>query len=545
MQIIRPKILQLLEEQTKLVVESRPLVFSLKKTLYLLLFCFNTTLFAQVFGELLPGSSQLIYDEKTGIHKLLDGANFLYQGNTLYCDSAFYFDATKTIRAYGHVHIRKREDINLFCDSLCFYTETGMVDLWGNVRAMNQQYRLLTDSMSYDTKNEQGIYRDGGKVENLLQKEEITSRIGHFIPRKNTLLFSHQVVYFSDEIELTTDSLHFNYDQELVHFFGETCIVTDQATIEAQRGWYNTHTLSGNIVHKATITQNSRTIKGDSLIYLAPEKIAQGFGNVAIYDTLDKMEFRGHYALINDSLQYSLLTDQARAIKYQQNDTINIFADTLYNRNDTLGKSVFTHAYHGVKLFSSSIQGIGDSLVYEKPANCIELFKNPILWAKNGELKGDSMHVHIDDSLLYEAQINGKSTVIMQLDSGTYYNQVGGNQLTVYFENNQLKIARVIGNAQTVFFPEEIETIPDSLQSDRNIVQVKRLGMNRFYASDISVFFDSGEVVGITYYKNPDGIFYPMEQILEKDQYIQHFEVSFALRPKSLEEIENTYKLRD
>jgi hypothetical protein len=49
--------------------------------------------------ELLPGSEKLGYNEKTGAHRLVGSVNFNYQGNTMYCDSAHYFEKTKEVRA--------------------------------------------------------------------------------------------------------------------------------------------------------------------------------------------------------------------------------------------------------------------------------------------------------------------------------------------------------------------------------------------------------------------------------------------------------------
>ena len=63
------------------------------------------------------------------------------------------------------------------------------------------------------------------------------------------------------------------------------------------------------------------------------------------------------------------------------------------------------------------------------------------------------------------------------------------------------------------------------------------MGMNRLYASDLKVYLDSGEVTGITYFEQPDGVFYPMDKIDSKEQFIQNFELNFHLRPETLEAI--------
>lgn len=491
--------------------------------------CFSV--FPQAFGELLPGSSSLIYDERSGTYKLLDGANFIYQGNTMYCDSAYYFERDKTIRAYGNVHIRKTDNVNLFCDSLWYYSSNGLANLWGNVRAIDAQYRLTTDSMIYNTRTEQGIYRNGGKIENQFKKEVLTSKIGYFYPNSKNFFFRTDVVYISDEMQMTTDSLQYRYDKSTCYFYGPTHIVNKDAVLQGEQGWYNVETEDGSLMKNAVIEQENRIITGDTLLYSPKEKIAEGFGNVFVYDTLDRMAFSGQYALMNDSLHYSLLTEKAMAIKYQDDDTIHIHADTLYNLSDTLGNRILTLGYHGVKIFSKNIQGMGDSLSYPKPDGYMELYKNPILWAKNGELKGDSMRVYLDDSLVHEARIWGKATAVMEVDSGNYYNQIGGSEMFAYFMQNEIKTVKVIGNAQTIYYPLEEQEKTDSL------VTMKRMGMNRFYASEIKIYLDSGEVTGVTYYEQPDGIFYPMDQIKKDEQFVQNFATNFALRPKSVEDL--------
>lgn len=622
------------------------------------------TLFAQVFGELLPGSSSLIYDENTGVHKLVDGANFVYQGNIMYADSAYYIEKNKVIRAYGNVHIRKTDNVNLYCDSLYYYSNTGLAHLYGKVRAIDAEYRLSTDSMVYNTRNEQGIYRNGGKIENLTKNEVLTSKIGYFYPNAKNFFFRTNVVYTSDEMRMTTDSLLYKYAKNTTYFYGPTCISTETAFMEAERGWYNMNTEQGSLVQNASIEQESRIITGDSLLYNAPKNMAEGFCNVFMYDFKDSIAFSANYAIMDDSLKYSLLTDEALIIKYQKDDTIYVHADTLYNKNDSLDNRILTLGYHGVKIFGRQIQGMGDSLSYAKDDGYMELYKKPILWAQNGELKGDSMRVYMNDSIVQEARIWGKATAVMEVDSGNYYNQIGGNTMTAYFKDNEIYFAKVYGNAQTVFFPEEeakeneidssyypkkaapvsslsalsldslstdfnldslsnatqldslTQLVPDSLVTNLDtalndmihqdsvliskikqqleqlssadtttissllkelnfndslkgnkhfvdsfiLVQkekltkellslenksdslpkyvfIKRMGMNRFYASEIKIYFDSGEVVGVTYYEQPDGVFYPMDKINKEEQFIQNFATNFALRPKSVEDL--------
>ena len=58
------------------------------------------------------------------------------------------------------------------------------------------------------------------------------------------------------------------------------------------------------------------------------------------------------------------------------------------------------------------------------------------------------------------------------------------------------------------------------------------MGLNRLESSTLSVYLDSGEVIGINYVNEPVGIFYPMDQIIDKKKFIKNFEWNPALRPK-------------
>lgn len=482
--------------------------------------------------ELLPGSKELVYDEKVGAHKLLGGASFIYQGNTMYCDSAYFYDKTKKLVAYRNVHIQKTDNVNLFCDSLHYDGNSGLSKMFGHVRAMDADYKLTTDSMDYDTRSQQGVYRHGGKIENLLTGEVLTSRVGYFYPNSQNFFFRGDVNLKSKDLQMTTDTLQYKYAERKTYFFGPTDIKTKDAVIYCENGWYNVETEAASLKGNASITQGSKNILGDTLNYNPATKISEGFCNVFYSDTIDKVAFSGDYALIDDSLNYSLITQNALIIKYQPKDTIYMHADTLFNQNDSLGERLITKGYHGVKIFGNSMQSVADSMSYSKADEYLELFRDPIVWAKNGELKGDSIRIYMNDSTINKVYINKNATVLMEVDSGMYYNQIGGNEITAYFKDNELYQAITVGNAQTIFYPTEEE------KTDTSVV-VKRMGMNRLYASELKVYLDSGEVTGITYFQQPDGVFYPMEKILEKEKWIANFLLKFALRPKSVSDLFN------
>ena len=484
--------------------------------------------------ELLPGSNSLEFDNKTGVHRLLGNVNFKYQGYIMFCDSAHYHEKKRIVRAYGNVHMNKKDTLNLYCDSLVYSGRTKKSTLWGHVRARDNEYKLTCDTLHYDAKKSQAWYKNGGKVQSINSNQVLTSKVGYFHPDSKNFFFSNDVVYNSPEMKMTTDTLRYLYGQKTAFFQGPTNIEAKDANMYCETGWYNTGTDEGSLQRNAWISRDSDYIAGDTLLYMPKQGQYIGKGNVYYMDSVQKMSFEGDYAFSSDSLEYSFLTGNAVATKHMDSDTIYIHADTLYNykemNEDDSTKMDVLKAYNGAKLYSSNFQCQADSMIYSKSKNKIELFYSPIVWSKSAELKGDFMDIDLNDSIVEHVNIYENSTILMKVEPELYYNQIAGKIIRADFRDNDLYQAKVTGNAMTVSFPEDKE-VKDSTQT------ITRMGMNRLYSSHLRIDIDSNEIVGITYIEKPDGAFYPMNQLVKEEQFVPGFEWKDALRPKSKEDL--------
>ena len=478
--------------------------------------------------ELLPGSDLIEFDNKRGVHKLSGNVHFKYQGNVMFCDSAHYFEKRKIVRAYGNVHINKKDTLNLFCDSMYYNGRTRKATLWGNVRVRDNEFKLTTDTLEYDAKKSQAFYRHGGRVTSIKSNEVLTSEVGYFHPETKNFFFSNDVVYKGPEVSMTTDTLRYLYSRKMTYFHGPTNIDAKETQMYCESGWYNTETEEGSLQQDAWISRETDYIAGDTLLYKPKEGEYIGFGNVYFMDSIQNMSFQGDYAYSSDSLHYSLLTGHAIASKIMDSDTLHIHADTLYNsKTDSLE---ILKAYDGVKLFSRGFQCIADSMTYSKSAGKIELFYSPIVWAKTAELKGTFIDIDVTDSIIEHVNIHEDGTILMEVEPGLYYNQIAGKDITADFKDNDLFRARVIGNAMTVSFPEDKE-------STDTTTTLTRMGMNRLYSSHLRIDIDSNEITGVTYIEKPDGAFYPMDQIVKSEQFVPGFIWKEALRPTKLEDL--------
>ena len=487
--------------------------------------------------ELLPGAEKFEFNEKTGIHRLVGSVNFIYQGNVMYCDSAHYKESAQEVKAYGNVHVTK-DDINLYCDSLYYNGVSKKAKLWGNVRVRDQDYKITTDTMDYDADKAVGVYRYGGKVESILNSEVLRSKVGYMYTKSKDMFFSGAVNYLSPDLKMITDTLRYNYKKKTAFFYGPSNIdqlekyVSKGAKIYCEKGWYNTVSKEATLEKNASIIKDHQVTKGDYLYSNSQKGISIGKGNVVFKDSAQSLEFRSDYAYSSDVKKVSYITGKALILKVDGADTLFIHADTLYSFKDSLGNTNKIKGYKRVKIFRKDLQAKCDSLVYDKTIGKMELYKEPIVWVKTKtELKGDFIEVFfLNDSIIDKANVLGNSTVLMEIDSGKYYNQIGGKEIFAFFKNNDIYRTDVKGSAKTVSFPENTE------KNDTSVV-IKRLGMNRVYASDLRVYIDSNEVTGITYFDKPDGVFYPMEKLNKEEQFIKGFKWMAALRPKKWNDI--------
>ena len=482
--------------------------------------------------ELAPGAEKLIYNKETGEHRLIGNIHITYQSNIIYCDSASYFEKSSLLKMYGNVHLNKRDTLNLFCDSLHYDSKTRKAKLWGNVRVRDRDYKITTDSLDFDTKNEVAIYRNGGRIENSIKKETLHSKSGYFYPKSKNISVSGNVLFKNESSTTYSDSIKYNYQNKKAFFFGPTKILrTDKTKIVCSKGWYKMDTEECVLQKNASISKEHLFVSGDSLYINELKGLSIGKGNVYYSDNQKGMGFKGDKLYASKKNNKSYLTGKAIVEYKLKTDTLFIHADTLFIFTDSTEQLSMVKGYHKARFFSNNTQGVCDSLTYKRKVGLLEMFIKPIVWSNKAELKGETIQIYLKDSIIERAEIQTKATVITEVDSSKLYNQVGGKNIIAYFNaENELKKIDVNGNAQTIYFPEE------TVKKD-SIIEIQRKGMSRLYSSDIKIYVDSNEFSKVVYLDQADGVFYPMEKINKEEQYITGYSWNPILRPKNKQDL--------
>lgn len=498
----------------------------LRFALFLMAFFCWGSLFGQGKLQLLPGT-QKIYAIQNGVHRLVGTVSFVYQGNTMYCDSAHYNEKAKQVRAYGNVHIQKH-GINLYADSIFYAEQLKFAKLWGNVKARDNAYKMSADSMDYDAKHGRAIFRSAGTIASTVSDERITCQRGYFYPANGSFFFSGKVHYTKADLDVKTDTLQFAYEQQKLYFLGLTQMRNDSTQIYCQKGWYDVNKKNGALYKHAEIYQKDQIVKGDTLLIDLRSNDFEGRGMVYFKDVSQQIAMLGNHIYSSDTKHMAYATGSVLGFMKFKADTLYVHADTLFLARDSLNKSKFLFANKNFRFLHPNLQGIGDSAQFSFEQKILTIAKQPILWADNGELKSKSAQVFFKDSLLEHLELHTKASILFELPSDSLYNQMTAAKIYALFDSTgSLQNVDASGQAWTIFYPESEKKINDS------VVELRREGLNRLYAERLFVELEKGEVRQITYFDQPDGIFYPMDQIDPKELRIKGFEWNPKLRPTS------------
>jgi len=90
------------------------------------------------------------YDESLGkkARRLIDNVVFEHNGVFMYCDSAYHYLDKNSLDAFGRVHIKQGDSLNLYSDSLYYDGEKEIFTCKSNVVLDNRAFprQFLIDS---------------------------------------------------------------------------------------------------------------------------------------------------------------------------------------------------------------------------------------------------------------------------------------------------------------------------------------------------------------------------------------------------------------
>lgn len=485
--------------------------------------------------------------ENAGDFISLVGHVKLRQGKTLfYCDSAVLNQAANTVEAFGNIHINDEDSVHTYAQYLKYLGSEKTAFLKNKVKLTDGKAILTTEELEYNTLTKLGTYVNGGKVVN--GKTVLTSKEGYYYGETRDIYFKKGVYLNDPGYKITTDTLLYNTYTEIARFTVPTKIVMDKRVVKTSEGFYDTKQKKAVFGKRPTVDDKDYTLVADDLAFDDASGLGEAQGSV-VYKSKDTAN---GYAILANNIKTNqksggvLATQKPLMIIKQDKDSIYVSADTLYSGkltelekfrkvpdiSDTLydGKPIkkmnpadsnsnrFFEAYFNVKIFSDSMQAIGDSLFYSFRDSTFRLFKSPIVWAQENQIIGDTIYLFTTNKKPKRFYVFENALAINKADK-MLFNQIKGNTIHGLFINGNIDFFRAKGNAENIYY-----TADD---------QGGFIGVNRSTSDVIDAYFQDKKPYKIVFRNNLNGTLSPIQQVNSADLKVRGFIWNDDKRPKT------------
>ncbi len=485
----------------------------------------------------LLGARDLKFDKRMGVdaQRLIGDVKFRHQGALLYCDSAYLYNASNSLDAFGNVYLNQGDTLRLYSDKLNYNGDTRLVKVRNNVRLLDKDMTLTTDILDYDRLKEKATFYEGGTIVSTANNNTLDAVYGVYMATNEIFYFRDDVLLTNPQYKVVTDTLDYHNITEVAYFDGPTFIYSDANTIYCENGWYDTKNDIAQFNENAYLDNGKQTLKGDSLWYTRVDGLGKAYCNVVIHDTVDQYLIKGDFGSYDERIKQSLVTLRAQLIQYDAADSLYLHADTLRAvEHDTLGNLLY--AYRGARFYRKDMQGAADSIFYNRADSTIYMYYSPAIWSDDLQITGDTMEIRSNENGLERLLVYQNSMLIDRVDSGQF-NQIKGRRLTGYFVDNDLETVFIEGNGQSLYYALEERKIPlDSLQVEGDTlacrIEQSVVGVNKAICSNIKITLEERKVLFIDFLVKPDGQFIPIPLFNKDESLMDGFTWQEERKPK-------------
>jgi lipopolysaccharide export system protein LptA len=506
------------------------------------------------------------------------------QGKTLfYADSAIINPILNTLESFGNVHINDADSVHIYAQYLRYMGIDKKALLTKKVRLTDGKSTLTTENLTYDVNLKLGTYLYGGKVVN--KKTTLISTEGNYYGDTKDIYFYKNVLLVQPDGTIKTDSLQYNTSTEVSTFISPTVIKDKKGlTIKTREGFYDIKKKIANLYKRSIIEDSTFSITADEIAIDSLNGLSEFRGN-AVYRSKDKeqgFDMIANNIKTNNKRSTIMATQIPLLIIKQARDSIFITADTLFSgrvidllkikkipnvrpvpvdtsikkgalkdtakiaiaAKPTIKKSAtkntvdsvkiktasnppvdstlkYFEAYHHVKIFSDSLQAVGDSLFFSGSDSVFRLFNQPILWAQENQINGDTIYLFLKNKRPERLFVFENALSISKVDSSNYFNQVRGNSINALFDTTgQVHFLTAKGSAENIYYAQD--------------EQKGFVGVNKNSCDLIEITFTDGKPKRVKFINNLEGGLLPMRgKTNHEDLKLKSFNWQDTLRPKS------------
>jgi hypothetical protein len=264
--------------------------------------------------------------------RLIGNVNIRVDGALMWCDSLYSY-TSNVVDAFGNVHIVRGDTLNMYADFINYNGDTKLARARRNVRLIDKQVTLTTDSLDYNMFNDVASYNYSGTVKD--STNILNSVIGQYFVNQKKAYFKTKVDGVTKDYKIKSDTLIYFTDTKKVFIEGPTHIFNETDTLYAEYGWYDSMSNYARLTKKPRMWNIKQKVKADSIFYDKQNGEGLAMGHARIQDIENSIIVTGNRVQYNDITKIASATDSAVLIQYSETDSLYLHADILKTMPDT------------------------------------------------------------------------------------------------------------------------------------------------------------------------------------------------------------------
>ena len=450
---------------------------------------------------------------------------FTHQGSVLTADEVIFYQEQNFVKAIGNVKLQNADDSVITSGEMEYDGNTQKGIARKKVVLVDPGQTIETEVLYYDRLSNKAYFNTGGTIKkdgNVMYTKSATYDLA-----SRLIDFTGNVKI--DNAEYTVEGVNIvqNQNTNTATFNGATTITNKKNPanlIYTEKGTYNMNSKEVFLKKNSRIHYNGKILTGDDLYFNQITGFGTGKGNVTLRDPLENRYMKGGYGEIYEKKDSAMMTDKPYAVKILEKDSMYFSADRIlaYQKLDTLDplkKKSFLRAYKKARMFKTNIQVRADSLSFNETDGIMHLDGKPIAWSGEKQITGNKIEAYFDteNEFIDSLRVIGNAFAISKADSLNLkdeFNQVKGKLMTVYYTNNEISLAKVIGNGQAITYADD---------QNEKTKEVERIGVALSTCGTIEAEFEDRRVQIISCNIGANNDIYPMSLISREQRFFPDF----------------------
>ena len=448
---------------------------------------------------------------------------FDHQGSVVTSDFVIWYEKENFVKALGNVKLVNADGSVITAGEMEYDGNTQRGIAKKDVVLTDPKQTIRTETLYYDRISNKAYFNTGGTI---------TDGQGIMYAKSATYNIATKLIDFTGNVKIENNqyivdgtNIVQNQNTNVATFNGPTTIINrdnPSNRVYTESGTYNQNTKEVWLNKNSTIYYNNKTLIGDKMYFNQITGFGTATGNVTLNDPQERRYIKGGYGEIYEKIDSAMVTEKAYAVKILENDSIYFSANRIlaYQKMDSTNvKKSFLRAYLQARFFKSNIQSRSDSLSFNETDGVLHLAGSPIAWSGAKQVSGDKIEAYFDTENEYidSLKVIGNAFAISKADSLNLkdeFSQVKGKLMTVYYKENQVNLANVIGNAQAVTYADD---------ENEKTRETERIGVALSTCGIIEALFEERRVQIISCNIGALTDIYPMSKISKEMRFLQGF----------------------